>query len=278
MSVSNIDKLLQYFKCVAKEPIKYGGCLDTDSGLRIVDENDKLITIVGSDVKIQSIKLNQTFFYTDTCLNCGGCDPAESNIFTQCEYDKIQAISSDEFESYGLDSTALEELKSGLVQTEHTINGKIVHTWSYAQTKNELYLPTRGKKLNRCSWCFQDKEHKFKCKIHPVVSITCTMPHLRFYHVNKSSNTSMGIHQFGRNWALKCPVTFSEPQDEFQFNYNKADRIFKLQRLLAASEDLNIETYLPEVIEYVDNLEFETHQNYLDVNILKVSKQSIQLF
>lgn len=278
MSVSNIDKLLQYLKCVAVQPIKYYGKLDRDSGIQTYDDSGNLITIVGSTTPIQSIKLNDSFFHTDSCLNCGGCDPAESNTFTQSEYDRIMEADPSLFKDYGLDPEALQILKTSLVEHIHIINGKRVSTYSYKQVKNFMYLPVRGRELDRCSWCFQDSFCKFKCRIHPVTSITCKMPHLRFYHLNNSKNTSMGIYQFGRNWALKCPVKFFPPTSEEEFEINKGNRIEKLKQLEQVSQDLNIQTYLPQVISYVEEIQFDDYTEHLNKNILPPQRKNIRLF
>lgn len=261
MSVPNIEKLFQYLSCVSKQPIEFSG---------VWNKNFKSIPqvkLIGD--KITSIQLNSKFFYTDKCEMCGGCDPAESNLFTSSEYDKIQSCSSQDFLEEGLDPKYLSKLKIGLYKKGFYINGKISYVWIYDQELNELYLPTREKILSRCTWCYQESSHVFKCRIHPVESITCIMPHLRIFHFGGSSKSSIGLAQFGRNWALKCPVELLPPDTEEQFNINKNNRIEKLLQLNQVGIDLNIVTYLPEVIEYVERLNFENYQNYLNKNILQ---------
>ena len=275
MSVPNIEKLFQYLKCVAREPIRYEGYLSPSGKYRLTKE---LCEYLKDEPPIQSIRLNDTFFYNDTCLNCGGCDPAESNIFTVSEYDKILSITDDEFIEYGLDPKYLHELRDGIYTVTHMINEADIDVYVFDQIENQLYLPTRSRELKRCSWCFKDNEARFKCRIHPVESITCMMPHLRFFHAHKSPNSSMGIHQFGRNWALKCPVALTPPENEEQFERNKQNRVEKLEKLNVVGLDLNIKTYIPEIIEYIEQIDFENHKDYLNVNMLEVKKHSIPLF
>ena len=274
MSVPNIEKLFQYLKCVAKEPIRYEGYLTSTGKFRLPKEIVEYL----DEPKINFIKLNSTFFDNDYCLNCGGCDPAEANIFTATEYKKILETTDQDLEDYGLDPRYLHQLKNGLYSMTHMINEADIDVWVYPQDVNQLYLPTRSREIKRCSWCFQSAKSKFKCRIHPITSITCVMPHLRFYHMHKSSKTSVGIHQFGRNWALKCPVTFTPPETEDQFNKNKQNRIEKLIRLNQAGQDLNIETYLEDVIGYVQNIEYEDYEDHLNINIIDTKKHSIPLF
>lgn len=57
----------------------------------------------------------------------------------------------------------------------------------------------------------------------------------------------MGLMQFGRNWALRCPVQFGDPDEE-----SVQVRILWLRRLLATAEDMGINTWLPEILDYLE--------------------------
>ena len=74
------------------------------------------------------------------------------------------------------------------------------------------------------------------------------MPHLRFVHNQNTHHTVIRVIQFGRNWALKCPVEFG-PEDE----KSTQSRIDWLRRLYHSSQDLGIDTWLPEILEYLDS-------------------------
>lgn len=239
MSVPNLEKLFQYLQCFSIHPIEFQG------------------QIIGDE--IYEIKLNDTLFYTDNCMMCGGCDPAESNVYTATEYKRIVESTEEDFQKAGLDFKYLTKLKDGLCSKELNINNKIIKVWEYKNEHNELYLPTREKVLKRCTWCYQDDTHTFKCRIHSVESITCVMPHLRTYHVKGSHRASLGIYQFGRNWALKCPVVLQPPHDEVEFEHNKASVIAKLEHLHQVGADLNISTRIPEVIDVIHQQKFEKY-------------------
>lgn len=265
MSVPNIEKLFQYLHCVSKNPITFSGRFDPDK--------EKYIPEIICKDKITDIRLNSRFFLTDSCQMCGGCCPAESNVYTSSEYESIQKFTSDDMKKFNLDASYLDKLKSGLIQETYIINDEKVSIWVYRKELNQLYLPTREKIIDRCSWCYQESEKIFKCRIHPIESITCIMPHLRIFHVNGSNRSSIGISQFGRNWSLKCPVDLTDPQTEEQFNLNKENRIGKLIRLHRVGQDLNIETYIPQIIDYLDIVNFRNYENYLGVNILNRQKR-----
>ena len=56
----------------------------------------------------------------------------------------------------------------------------------------------------------------------------------------------------------------------------KAGRLEKLKYLNRIAEDVNVHTYLPEVIAYVEHIMFDKYQTYLNKNILE--KKSKKLF
>ena len=253
MTVDNISKLLQYLAVVSKDTVKV--------------VNKKGIEETYGD-KIESICLNKTFFYSDSCFMCGGCCPSESNVYTESEYKAIKDATHKTYEVWGLDYSYNEKLKEGLHVQTVTINNKDIHVYQYNKDENIMYLPVRGREINRCSWCFEDNQHHYKCRIHPVRSITCIMPHLRFFHKSKSHSTSMGISQFGRNWQLGCKVAFKEPESEKEFDDIKLSRISKLERLNQVGLDMNIETYLPEVINKIDDLKFDNYKNFINQNLI----------
>lgn len=265
--MNNIDKILQYLQLVSKDPI-------------IVDDQ-----IYDRCLKIHRIQLSSTFFLTDGCNSCGCCDVPEDNVYVQFEYDRIMNITEPEYHSYNklLDMNQLERLRTGLKQEMHNINLKNVPVYVFKLEKQNVFLSQKGRVVERCTWSFSpDRENPqeptdaftmYYCHIHPVTSITCKMPHLRFMNNSRSDVCRIGIYQFGRNWATKCPIIFKEPENEREFNANKKNRLDKLEYLDRVAHELNIDTYLPEIIDYVSKISYHSYENYLEVDIInKVSK------
>ena len=246
--MKNIDKILSYILPTLKSSIVVDG-----------------ITYAAT---INKIQLSSTFFHTDRCESCGGCDVAEDNIYTQSEYEKIMSCPDQTFESLSLDPKNLHNLQQGLHEELHEINGKTIPVYSYKLNPVSAYLPTKNKEVVRCTWIQPTEDPtKFYCKIHCVTSITCKMPHLRF--IARKNTLSLCITQFGRNWAVKCPVTFAAPEDEAKFNVNKESRLTKLRILHQCATDLNItDTYLPEIISYVESATFANYLQLLGKDIL----------
>ena len=263
--MNNIDKILQYLQVVAKNPILVDGEL-----------YDRCL-------KIHRIQLSDTFFLTDGCNSCGCCDVPEDNVYVQFEYDRIMNITEPEYHSYNklLDMNQLERLRSGLKEEIHNINLKNVPVYVFKLEKQQLYLSQKGKVVERCTWSFSpDRENPgqptdefttYYCHIHPVTSITCKMPHLRFLNNSKSDCCRIGIYQFGRNWATKCPIIFKEPETESQFSENKKNRLDKLEYLNRVAEEFGIETYLPEIIDFVARISFTNYRDHLNVDIINTS-------
>jgi hypothetical protein len=109
----------------------------------------------------------------------------------------------------------------------------------------KVTYPNRGT-IERCHWLFE-KDGTYRCRIHPMRSITCGMPHLRFFYTDTTHTTSLGLSQYGRNWALQCPVSFGKVDEQSVFL-----RTIWLGRLLDTAKDMDIETYLPEILRYLE--------------------------
>lgn len=250
--MNNIDKIFQYLIPFAKTEVQ------VDSTL--------------SNYPITSIVLSEHFFDVDSCNMCGHCCPPEHNVYTQFEYDEIMSYDVSNLESYGLPANYIEELRQGLVKSEHIVNGNVVFLYTFAKPFPTMFLPRKGengKEVPRCYWVHKREDGHIVCGIHPVRSITCRMPHMRVFHNKRSGRVSITNSQFGRNWALGCLVEFYPPIDESQFEQVKSGRLEKLEYLLRIADDFNVKTYLPEVIEYVKAIRYDNYPQYLCRNIIE---------
>lgn len=231
MSIDSSMKLLDYINKVALEPIVLDG-----------DE-------FGTPPPVE-VRLNDSFFFKDGCQMCGKCCPCETNAWTREGMCRIQEAKPEDFTKWGLSIEVLGELETLVQREEHDINGKTVVFFSIPKPKKGEYLtvewPDRAAQP-RCRWLFE-KDGTYRCLIHPVRSVTCGMPHCRFHFAQATRTTSIGLSQFGRNWALRCPVKFEEYVDEESVQ----SRILWLKRLNATAEDCGVRTWLPDVIRYLE--------------------------
>lgn len=264
--MDNTSKIIWYLRLVAKEPIH-------------VDGREEWMGITG-------IKLASTIFNTDGCEVCGDCCCVhEDNVYTQFEYDKIMNMTNDEFRAegfqfgpQGFDPSWLNKLQSKLYKEDHEINGKTVPLYiSKVEDVKLTRVHTSEEKkdvlIPRCTFTHRDTDGLTKCAIHPVRSITCDMPHVRFIY-RKNSTVSIGIVQYGRNWAMGCPVKFHEPANEEEWQKNKDNVLRKLKHLNRNAQDLNIETYLPEVIEYLEKIPYKNYSEYLGKLIVGIGSET----
>lgn len=229
MSVESSIKILEYINKVAKEPILLNG---EPFGYYPVDR----------------VALNESFFFKDDCTMCGKCCPNETTVWTEEGLRRMMNSTQEDFTKWGLNFYVIQEIARRITEQVVDINGKEVAFYvsdkDPASEAFRLEWPDR-KEQPRCHWLFE-KDGTYRCRIHPVRSVTCGLPHCRFFHSQATHTTSIGVSQFGRNWRLKCPVEFG-PFDEA----STQTRILWLERLHATAEDCGIDTFLPEILKYL---------------------------
>lgn len=229
--------------------------MSVESSLKILDYIDKVskefITLNGQPfgtTPTTKVVLNDSFFQKDDCTMCGKCCPNETTVWTAEGMKRIQDITPDDFSRWGLDYGVMFELINRVQQQVVDINGKEVSFFvsDRDKTRQAFHLEWADRKEQpRCHWLFE-KDGTYRCRIHPVRSVTCGLPHCRFFHSTAIHTTTIGLSQFGRNWALKCPVEFGDVDEE-----SVQSRILWLERLNATAEDCGIDTFLPEILEYL---------------------------
>lgn len=229
--MNSIYKIIDYIAKVSKQPITVDGKVILEKPVTQVTISDK-------------------FFFKDDCTMCGRCCPNENTAYTVSRWKKIIDTSIEEFWKFDLEYSDALLLFTHAEKKLFNVNGKDVLIYSHPKDNskdcNRVDYPDRPN-LERCHWLFE-KDGKYLCEIHPIRSITCGMPHLRFFHNKNTGHTSLGVSQFGRNWALGCPVHFEGFDEE-----SVQTRIYWLKELKEAADDLGIKTYLPEIIEYLES-------------------------
>lgn len=254
----NIDKIIHYIKLFAKEPIEIDGRIEarTRRGFRI----------------------GKRFFHSDGCIQCGRCCLGEDHVYTEHEYKRIMNCSDEEFEKENLPVFRLHELQESIEPETHTINGKEVTVYVHRCPKTEMYIPAKGCVRETCNWMFE-QDGLFRCGIHPVVSMTCDIPHLRIFHSDaRKSIVSISTAQYGRNWAIECPIKFMPPKDEEEFESIKKRKIEKLRSIAACALDLNVlDTYIPEVIEYIESILYENYQESLKKDFILIHDDRVDI-
>lgn len=229
MSIESSTKILEYLNKVSKEPIVLNG------------------QPFGTP-PVTKVVLNASFFQKDDCVMCGKCCPNETTVWTEEGMSRISNLNPEEFTRWGLNPFVVNEIENRINIRPVIINDKevVFYVSDKDKTNEAFYLKWSNRKEQpRCHWLFE-KDGTYRCRIHPVRSVTCGLPHCRFFHSQATHTTTIGLSQFGRNWALKCPVEFGPVDEE-----SVQSRILWLERLNATAEDCGIETFLPEILEYL---------------------------
>ena len=229
MSVESSLKILEYVNKVSKEPIVLNGQpFGTPPTTKVV--------------------LNDSFFQKDDCTMCGKCCPNETTVWTSEGLRRMLNATPEDFTKWELNYEVIQEIHSRMSENIVDINGREVAFFVSDKDKTSeafrLEWPDR-KEQPRCHWLFE-KDGTYRCRIHPVRSVTCGLPHCRFFHSAVTHTTTIGLSQFGRNWALKCPVEFGAVDDA-----STQSRILWLERLYATAKDCGIDTFLPEILDYL---------------------------
>lgn len=239
--MNSILKLLEYVRKVSKVPIVCDG-EQLDTPTRIV--------------------INPTFYYKDDCVVCGKCCSASFNtVYTESGIKWIDECPDEEFlnkNMYGDNPIPLENrqrLRDSIISHEYEVNGKAVKIYESpcltGANANNIILPHKPKAGPRCRWMINDVPGLYRCGIHPIRSVTCGLPHCRLNYSKESRKTSIGVGQYGRNWALGCPIDLKNCGYSLE---STKTRVYWLKMLNKCAEDLGIPTVLPEIISYVESL------------------------
>ena len=230
MSVNNAIKILTYIYPITKQPISYLGNIWNP---------------------VSSICLRETLFCKDECLVCGRCCIPENNVFLPFEVDNMREI----IKNKSIDTTFhklngkgyenIEQLLNSLQPSSLVINEKPFSVFVSSLPCTTYTINDRGL-LKRCHWLLPTEDNRLGCGIHPVSSITCRMPHIRFFYNRDRLSTTIGHSQYGRNWALKCPAQVSKTEFSFDALNTSISNFELLQRYC---DYFNIDTWCSEILD-----------------------------
>ena len=238
MAIDSSLKLIDYIAKVAKEPI-------------VLDGKPVSIPVP------TSVTIDESFFWKDGCVMCARCCVNEASAWTREGVNRIiqYVESGQQGENNGevgvavVSADDIEELSEMIVDRVINVNGQDRTLYICPKDKpyegQWQYLEGRGDR-QRCHWV-RDLDGKLCCGIHPIRSVTCGLPHIRFFYVKKTNRTVLRTMQYGRNQKLGCPIEFGPATEE-----GMADKIRWLKILNDCADDLGISTWLPEIVEYLE--------------------------
>lgn len=214
----------------------------------------------------RGVRINDSFFLKDSCDICGRCCVPEENVWTNSTIQPFFIDAEKHTEDYIVEEidfpfemkiSLVEDFKNSLEQREVLVNGKQKKLWVSIRDKDSPIVTFHGtperKPMKRCRWLNSGEDHTIgihwdKCKIHPYRSVTCRIPHMRIKESTDRKYGILGVQSYGRNWQLGCTAKFEKVIDE----YDIRSKISTLKILEQYAQDLSIETYLPEIIRYLE--------------------------
>lgn len=232
MSISSSLKLIEYLK----------KCIKEDLVVQIRGEQYKYAKKFG-------MMIHPSFFLKDSCRCCGLCCVDEETVFTQSDIDVLD------------NSTVLQKSREDLrksIQSETIIINncdRIIYTSPKLRNQSKCaFEGVNRTPKTRCRWLNTgdtntvgfDGPHY--CKIHAFRSVTCRIPHMVFRDSHDNKYGILSTRQYGRNWALQCPIKFDEVID----GHDIQTKINSLKHLERCAADLGVRTWLPEVIKYLE--------------------------
>lgn len=219
---------------------------------RLLKENAtiELNGLTHTFTKKDKIVIKGSFFLKDKCSQCGACCKDFGNAYFVTEYDNITD----------------EELKNSLTELPIIINGKdklIYYSRPLPISKLRI-MNVHGRVVRACRYCVGDNGKTF-CRIHKERGFTCKFPHIRIHEGKNSASLSLG--EYGRNWALKCPIKFKDKSDLINKDELR-NRIDFLKDFYEKSKYLELETFLPEIISALEKV-LDEGIEYKDIVIRK---------
>lgn len=228
--VTSDIKILDYLKRLSKQDI-------------VIELNGITYTFT----KKEKIIIKGSFFLKDSCCMCGACCKDFGNAYFTTEYNNITD----------------EELKNSLFELPIKINGKdkILYYSKPLPVSKLRTLNLYGRTIKACRYCIEN-DGKNICRIHKERSFTCKFPHIRIHEGKNSASLSVG--EYGRNWTLKCPIKFKDVSNLIDENELR-NRIELLKDFYEKSKYLEIETFLPEIINELEKVLVEgiTNKNII---------------
>lgn len=217
----------------------------------------------------KSISISQTLFQTDSCQSSGKCCKVAFDLaYTEEGIERInKSVNSNQ---------NARRLLDALKPVETEVNGKSVKIWVHLNDEIARYT---GEKT--CDFLEHPDSGEFAgrfiCGIHggynrvfeSAQPFHCIAPHF-VVRTHTDGSSFVGRMQFGRNWRFGCPVVFERSLRYFEKDYTQD--LDKLEIIRRIAEDIKIETWVPEIIDWLKN-----NREYIEKMIATGVYQNIEV-
>lgn len=227
--ISSVDKTLHYLNSVSKDR-------------HHIEFANSYYDMVAKD----EFFIQPSLFCKDECLSCGQCCRNYDTIMFPTDMEELRRRADAGQEPYQFYLDNCNSLPM-------CVDGKSFEYYSVppmsSKDSHDIWCD-RHTVLN-CRWIFM-KDNLKLCKIHEYRCITCGFPHMELYMNKQITNRGyLGHKQFGRNHQLGCKVDISRPMDQTTLD----DNIYWLTRLQTVADYLGIETWLPDILQTLNNID-----------------------
>ena len=217
-----------------KTPVKYflqSISLFTKETASFVADGDSL------EIKpFNKIVISPSFFKSFNCARCCVCCQKGISPLVYSKSDVVRMIPE---QNKNLEKDLIYKLLTGLKEISIFVNNE----------EKKLFLY----EFNgfRCGF---DKltsgDDIWSCELHMegLKQLLCFLPWIRI--TKRGSKAVLTKKPFGYTWAFGCRAYWEKEFNEEQFLHHDLEII---RRLIEYSEDLNLKTYWPEVLEYLEN-------------------------
>lgn len=191
-------------------------------------------------IRQPAINISQSLWHKTYCLCCGECCKNFNTVFSAEEYKEVQRRANEGSEPH-------KDYCSLAVELPLKVNGVDYH---YVEVppmspKDPNALMNKRGTAIHCRYIDPQPDGKKFCRIHEYRSVSCGFPHLEL-RCTQGHTPSLLHVQYGRNWALGCPVDLKLPEYDQETYEND---VYWLTRLYEFAESYNIPTMLPQILE-----------------------------
>jgi Fe-S-cluster containining protein len=189
----------------------------------------------------ERVIISNKFFRSFKCKSCGKCciKPKFSLVYTVSDYARVNAESLKTELEWRNRDRLINEMVEVPVEIRLFTSFDILNV---EHTSVQLF----SNQGHQCSFLFEQDGRQL-CGVHKIHPNHCSLPHIQIDQTN-GKRTRLLKRQYGRNWALGCEAK-EEPFDYDEFLYWDLPC---MRKLMFNAEDLQMETWLPEVVTYLE--------------------------
>ena len=197
------------------------------------------------------VAISPQFFQSASCQRCGACcKRGISLVFTETDVQVMSDVWSGKYSlSVPCSLDSVGKLMQGLQRFELKIWSRVCRSSGVEVLGNVKPVWIYPMPANKVCDFLQQKDGQWGCSVHAVKATNCLLPHIWVGLSKKDLTVRLSKRPFGSRWIPNCESVFGK----FSPTELETWDLFVLQRMLRNAQDLGIDTYLPEIIDWLKN-------------------------